>query len=59
MYVIDPAPDIEKGKAETGLDPGTPPLVAFGVSFPATDRSVKVRYEVNNVLWEQEYGGAE
>lgn len=32
------------------------PVVAFGISFPGSDKGTKVKYEVNNVLWEQEYG---
>jgi hypothetical protein len=53
IYVIDPDPET------TELAKGTPPLVAFGVSFPSTDHGAMVRYEVNNVLWELEYGGSE
>lgn len=32
------------------------PLVGFAVSFPATASKTTVRYRVNNVYWEQEYG---
>jgi hypothetical protein len=32
------------------------PLVAFAVSFPATATKTTVKYRVNNVYWEQEYG---
>jgi hypothetical protein len=35
------------------------PIVAFGVSFPASSAGTRVRYKVNNVLWEQEYGASE
>ncbi len=32
------------------------PIVGFGVSFPASKGSKPVKYVVNNVYWEQEYG---
>jgi len=55
LYLLDPAlagPD--SGLAEDG-----PPVVGFALSFPASDSGVRVDYKVNNVLWEQEYGGSE
>lgn len=51
LYILDPE------KAE--LPAGTPPVVAFGISFPGSRSGLKVEYKVNNVLWEQEYGPAE
>lgn len=33
------------------------PLIGFGVSFPSSSAGVRVKYRVNNVYWEQEYGG--
>jgi hypothetical protein len=51
LYVLDPQ--------EAGLPDGSPPVVAFGISFPASRSGLKVEYKVNNVLWEQEYGPAE
>jgi len=51
LYVLDPR--------EAGLPDGTVPVVAFGMSFPASDSGLKVEYKVNNILWEQEYGPAE
>jgi hypothetical protein len=53
LYVLDP------GYEDAKLPPGTPPVVAFGISFPASESGVKVEYKVNNVLWEQEYGPAD
>lgn len=53
IYVLDPQ------EAECGFPEATPPVIAFGISFPASDSGVKVEYKVNNVLWEQEYGSAE
>lgn len=53
LYVLDPQ------RADAGFPGDTPPVVAFGVSFPGSNSGVKVEYKVNNVLWEQEYGPAE
>ncbi len=49
LYVLDPK--------EAGED--LPPVVAVGLSFPASDSGTKVEYRVNNVAWTQEYGGAD
>lgn len=54
LYLLDPA---EAGKSHISAD--LPPVVAFGISFPASGLGVKVEYKVNNVAWEQEYGGAD
>ena len=35
------------------------PVMAFGVSFPASDSGVKVEYAVDHLLWTQEYGPAD
>ncbi|HBG05156.1 MAG: endonuclease [Geobacteraceae bacterium GWC2_58_44] len=53
LYLLDPM------KADVGFPEGTPPVVAFGISFPGTSSGRKVEYKVNNVLWEQEYGPAD
>jgi hypothetical protein len=53
IYLLDPR------EAWTTLPKNSPPVVAFGVSFPGSNAGVKVKYVVNNVLWEQEYGPAE
>ncbi len=53
IYLLDPA------KAEAGFGKSTPPVVGFGVSFPASNSGIKVEYKGNNVLWEQEYGSSE
>lgn len=53
IYLLDP----EESKVKS-LD-STAPVVAFGISFPGSHAGTKVKYEVNNVLWEQEYGAAE
>jgi hypothetical protein len=54
VYAIDPLMDTEAKFQE-----GTPPLIAFAISFPGSNSGLKVEYKVNNVLWEQEYGPAE
>jgi hypothetical protein len=53
MYALDPQ------KADLGLPDDTPPVVAIGVSFPGSNKGLKVEYKVNNVLWAQEYGPAD
>jgi hypothetical protein len=53
LYVLDPS------KAEADFPVEAPGVVAFGISFPASNAGAKVEYKVNNVLWEQEYGPAE
>ena len=58
LYVLDP----EKAHAENTpklFPDDSPPVIAFGISFPVSDSSVKVDYKVNNILWEQEYGAAD
>ena len=53
LYLLDPA------VAEAGFDESTPPIAAIAVSFPVSRSGTKVKYAVNTVLWEQEYGVAE
>ena len=55
LYVLDPA----LSGSEAGLTEDSPPVVGFALSFPASDSGVRVSYKVNNILWEQEYGGSE
>ena len=50
---------LDASKAEIDFPAGTPPVIAFGISFPGSYSGVKVEYKVNNVLWEQEYGPSE
>lgn len=64
LYPLDP-------KNEVGKDPSyrytdkvecaarNSPVLAFGISFPfvEADKASKVRYIVNNVYWQQEFGG--
>ncbi len=53
LYLIDPL------EAQSGFQPATPPVAAFGISFPGSNTDLKIEYKVNNVLWEQEYGPSE
>lgn len=52
LYLLDPS------EARSDIK-GLPPVVAFGISFPASGAGVKVEYKVNNVAWNLEYGGAD
>jgi hypothetical protein len=49
LYLLDNQ-EVPDGKAPDM------PLVAFGVSFPAVNSKTRVKYRVNRVYWEQEYG---
>jgi hypothetical protein len=51
IYPLDP------GFAE--MPAGSPPVIAFGVSFPASRSTTTVKYEVDHLLWEREYGASD
>lgn len=51
IYPLDPA--------FAGMPAGSPPVTAFGVSFPGSRSNTTVKYEVDHLLWEREYGGAD
>ena len=53
LYALDPS------LANAELPANSPPVIAFAASFPGSNSGVKVEYQVNNVLWEQQYGPAE
>lgn len=53
LYVMDPE------NAEAGFTKETPPVVAFGISFPSSTLGKKVEYKVDHLRWKEEYGGAE
>jgi hypothetical protein len=55
LYAIDPA----LAGPDAGLPTDAPPILGFAVSFPASDTGVRVKYRVNNIYWEQEYGGTD
>jgi len=47
-------------KPERLIVPGwSKPVMAFAIAFPASDRAIKVEYEVNLLYWMQEYGPSE
>lgn len=54
LYPLDP-----QAAGGTGFGNYQDPVIAFGVSFPASDSGVKVQYTVDHLLWEQEYGSGE
>lgn len=53
LYVLDPS------KAAAGFAGDSSPIVAFGISFPASTIGKKVEYKVDHLRWEEEYGGSE
>lgn len=55
IYAIDPL----LAGPEAGLPTDAPPIIGFAVSFPASESGVRVKYRVNNIYWEQEYGGSD
>jgi hypothetical protein len=60
LYAIDPDPKLA-GK-DSGLPPGSPAVIGFAISFPASHSGAKVKYKVNNILWkqwEQDYGSTD
>lgn len=47
-------------KPERLIVPGwNKPIMAFAIAFPASERAIKVEYEVNLLYWMQEYGPSE
>jgi len=63
LYALDPEKAHNPDNGEKPIfNKDVPPVVGFGISFPSSDRGVKVRYTVNNVMlrqWEREYDFAE
>jgi hypothetical protein len=65
LYPLDP--NDEDGKdspyrytEKVELNARKTPVLGFGISFPyvASDKASKVKYVVNNVYWEQEFGAS-
>ena len=54
LYPLDP-----QQSGSEALTARTDPVMAFGVSFPASNSGVKVEYAVDHLLWTQEYGPAD
>jgi hypothetical protein len=51
LYPLDPKESGLPALADQGG-----PVIAFGVSFPSSESSVKVEYAVDHLTWAQEYG---
>lgn len=51
LYPLDPA--------FAKMPEGSPPVMAFGISFPSSHQNKTVDYEVDQLLWESEYGQAD
>jgi hypothetical protein len=54
LYPLDP-----KASDFKDFEDRTAPIMAFGVSFPASDSGVKVEYAVDHLTWTDEYGPAD
>ena len=57
ISLLDPQKAVKEN-----FPPGTPPVVAFAISFPGSNSKTKVEYMVNNVhwqSWEQQYGACD
>lgn len=46
-------------RTATGAAESGPPIMAFGASFPSSRSTTTVKYEVDHLLWESEYGPAD
>ena len=59
LYPLSPYFYMDK-KPERLIVPGwNKPIMAFAIAFPASERAIKVEYEVNLLYWMQEYGPSE
>ena len=55
LYPLDP----DQAEFGPGFGDWKKPVIAFGISFPASDAGVKVKYAVDHLTqaqWAQEYG---
>ena len=61
LYLLDPKESelVDSQKPGVIFDGRTDPIVAFGISFPASDAGVKVEYKVDHLLYAMEYGPAD
>ena len=55
LYVLDPT----LAGPDSGLPEESPPVLGLALSFPASNSGIRVRYQVNSILWKQEYGDSE
>ena len=54
LYPLDP-----QLAGEGVIENWTKPVMAFGISFPSSESGTKIEYNVDHLLWEQEYGPAD
>jgi hypothetical protein len=61
ISLLDPQAAQEKFSSESDLlfEEGTPPIVAFAISFPSSNSGKTVPYLVTDTYWEQRYGASE
>ena len=59
LYPLSPYIYIEKKPAKPIVPEWRKPVMAFAIAFPASDKAIKVEYQVNLRYWEQEYGPSE
>ncbi|WP_394241138.1 Z1 domain-containing protein [Halopseudomonas laoshanensis] len=61
ISLLDPQAAQEKLSSESDLlfESGTPPIVAFAISFPSSNSGKTVPYLVTDTYWEQRYGASE
>jgi len=52
LYPLDP----QKAEFTGGFGNWDKPVIAFGISFPASKSGVKVQYTVDHLTWAREYG---
>lgn len=55
LYLLDPSLAGEN----SCLPNDAPDVLGFAISFPVSSSGARVKYRVNNVYWEQEYGGGD
>ncbi|MDF2400128.1 Z1 domain-containing protein [Aeromonas sp. 5HA1] len=59
LYPLSPYVYKDKKQKDVIVPGWTKPIMAFAIAFPASDRAIKVEYEVNLLYWMQEYGPSE
>lgn len=59
LYPLSPYFYIDKKPERLIVSGWSKPIMAFAIAFPASDKAIKVEYEVNLLYWMQEYGPSE
>jgi hypothetical protein len=59
LYLLNPKTAHKDAKVKLEFPDDSPPIAAYGISFPASDSVAKVEYVVNNIGWNSDYGPAE